>query len=358
VNSTTILQLASASNASTRPAAARPSPPLVEVGSQGKAPVAFRIWGSGANPTDAGEVVFSERSAKALLREQAARGRLYSFDFDHRSLMPDAGPDAGRAAGFHRLEVRDSASGPELWAVDCDWTKEARGGFEADPPHFKYFSPAYNVDPETREAISYVNCALTNSPLTWNIPALASSVRSRAASGALSLARARVRVLHLRSKVIAASAIATNAGDLAEPATPEELITALGVLRNPNARQDDKGKALGILADHFSRIVEAQQVNDNAASMLAAARERLAKVVARSEQAEVASASRQFAGRYRFTPTHDPIVARIEACGRNSLAQNARPVVAASDLGGRAQATALACISVEEIEACGRNSLA
>lgn len=151
--------------------------PLVERSAPGKAPTAFRIWAFGANACDGKTVVFSERSAEMLLAEQAARGRLYSFDFDHRSMMQDVSPNAGKSAGWHALEVREHEGKPELWAAGpCDWTAEARTGLEADPPEWRYFSPCYGTDPKTREVVSYVGCALTNNPLTHGIPALASSI--------------------------------------------------------------------------------------------------------------------------------------------------------------------------------------
>ena len=183
---------------------ARASRPLVERPAPGRAPVAFRIWASGRNLMDDGQtVVFSERSAEALLAEQASRGRLYSFDFDHRSMMPDVSPEAGRAAGWHVLDVRkDENSKPELWASSCDWTAGARAGLEATPPDWRYFSPCYEVDPATREVVSYVGCALTNNPLTHGTPALASAAgdASSAKPGRVGMARARVGVVRLRSR--------------------------------------------------------------------------------------------------------------------------------------------------------------
>lgn len=152
--------------------------PLVERPAPGAAPTAFRIWAYGANELDGKPVVFSERSAEALLAEQTSRGRLYSFDFDHRSILKDVSPEAGKAAGWHALEVREHEGKPELWATECDWTAEARTGLESDPPEWRYFSPCFGADTDTREVISYVNCALTNNPLTHGIPALASAVRS------------------------------------------------------------------------------------------------------------------------------------------------------------------------------------
>lgn len=176
--------------------------PLVERPGPGQAPTAFRVWAAGPNACDGGKVViFSERSAKAVIDEQTARGRLYSFDFDHRSMMPDAPPEAAKASGWHVLEVReDDAGRPELWATRCEWTAEARAGLEADPPEWRYFSPTFEVDDE-REVTSYVNCALTNNPLTHGIPALASAAAvPTTGAGALSLARSRVQVLGLRAR--------------------------------------------------------------------------------------------------------------------------------------------------------------
>lgn len=174
---------------------------LVERPAPGKAPTAFRIWAHGPNECDGKTVVFSDRSADALLAEQLARGRLYSFDFDHRSMMPDVSPEAGKAAGWHVLDVRHHEGHPELWATRCDWTTEARAGLEADPPEWRYFSPCFDVDPKTREVVSHVNCALTNNPLTHGLPALASAaVRPAIDSGRINVARLKVRELVLRSR--------------------------------------------------------------------------------------------------------------------------------------------------------------
>lgn len=174
--------------------------PLVERDAPGRAPTAFRVWAYGENVCDGKLVVFSERSAESLIAEQESRARLYSFDFDHRSLMPDATPEAGKAAGWHSLEVRTFEGRPELWAAACDWTPEARAGLESTPPEWKYFSPAFNADPKTREVLSWTNCALTNNPLTHGLPALASAVAAPVDSGRLAVARLAVRALALRAR--------------------------------------------------------------------------------------------------------------------------------------------------------------
>ncbi|MBX3201802.1 MAG: hypothetical protein KF894_26945 [Labilithrix sp.] len=212
--------------------------PLVERPAPGKAPTAFRIWAFGPNICDGKTVVFSERSAEMLLAEQAARARLYSFDFDHRSMMQDVSPEAGKSAGWHVLELRpDEAGKPELWATQCEWTEVARAGLEAVTPEWRYFSPTYDLDPLTGEVVGYVGCALTNNPLTHGIPALASasgrpssSARPRALAGgpAPTMASARVQIAALNARMVkleAASAIRARAPS--PPPTPSAFDEAL-----------------------------------------------------------------------------------------------------------------------------------
>lgn len=147
--------------------------PYVERPSPGAAPSAFRIWAAGENRSDEGTTSFSPRSAELLLAEQEARGRLYPSDFDHLSLISNRPAESGRASGYHRLEVRQSATGPELWAADIEWCPDVKAGLEEQPPRWKYFSPAFKQD-ENGEVYSYVNFALCINPKTHHLPSLAS----------------------------------------------------------------------------------------------------------------------------------------------------------------------------------------
>lgn len=141
----------------------------VERAEENGPPTAFLIWKDGMNVTDHGPTVFSKRSAKLLLEEQELRGNRYSMDVNHLSLNPDAPIANQRAVGFFSLEVRDGG----LWAVDCEWTDTVVAGLTKKPPEWKYFSPAYDVDKETDEVVSFLNCALTNNPATHHVTALA-----------------------------------------------------------------------------------------------------------------------------------------------------------------------------------------
>ena len=131
-------------------------------------PTAFRIWKAGANPTDHGPTVFSERSAALLLAEQAKRGNRYSIDVDHLSLDKDAPIENHAAVGWFSLAVRKG----ELWAVDVEWVNDTiRDGLTKGS--WKYTSSAYDVN-DAGEVVSFLNLAVTNNPATWGVTALAS----------------------------------------------------------------------------------------------------------------------------------------------------------------------------------------
>jgi hypothetical protein len=142
----------------------------IERAMPGGPPVAFRIWRFGENMTDHGMTLFSERSAALLMAEQAARGNPYSIDIDHMSLDPCAPLANHKAVGRHRLEVRE---GDGLWAVMVELCEMIRSGLACDPPEWLSFSPAYDLDKDTGEVISYINTAITNNPATWNVTQLA-----------------------------------------------------------------------------------------------------------------------------------------------------------------------------------------
>ena len=194
---------------------------LVERDAPGQAPKAFRIWSAGENRCDDESVFFTEKSAELLLQEQAERGRLYSFDFDHLSLSSDRPASSGRAAGWHQLEVRKDAAGQsELWAVNIDWCADAKAGLEAQPPHWRYFSPAFFTNSEG-EIVSYVNCALCINPLTHQLPSLA-NIRGAAAS--------------------------TGVGNMDEKAVK----AALAVLASSESSDEEKKEAAKALAAHYA----------------------------------------------------------------------------------------------------------
>jgi hypothetical protein len=133
-------------------------------------PVAFRMWRAGDNATAKGTHRFTQRSAELLAAEQQRQGRPFSFDVDHMSLSDKAPPDARIAVGWFQVEVRDG----DLWVTSIEWGDLMKAGLRKDPPEWRFFSPAYQVEQETQEIVSLINCAITNNPATFAIPALAS----------------------------------------------------------------------------------------------------------------------------------------------------------------------------------------
>jgi hypothetical protein len=155
------------------------SAPL-ERSAPGKAPSAFLIWPAGEVTTDLGVFRFTERSAQLLLADQASKGLKYPFDLNHWSLDPKAPPASSCAVGWHSIDVRDGA----LWAIDCEWSPEIRQGLEAQPPRWRYYSPVFNANPETREIIKYLGCAIVNTPATHGATDLALAANARNARNA------------------------------------------------------------------------------------------------------------------------------------------------------------------------------
>lgn len=203
--------------------------PLVERPSPGSAPTAFRIWAAGENLSDDGVTLFTSKSAELLLAEQAARGRVYPSDFDHLSLMSDRPAEAGRASGYHVLEVRESATGPELWATQIEWCVDVRAGLEESPPRWKYFSPAFRQD-ESGEVTSYVNFAVCINPKTHNLPSLAGiGSESTGETGTMNKQAMRAFLAKMseaatdESAKMAYATIAAAIGDDEEKKEPEAL---------------------------------------------------------------------------------------------------------------------------------------
>jgi flagellar biosynthesis GTPase FlhF len=227
---------ASAASLATDDGVERPAP--------GKAPTAFRIWKAGENPTDYGVHRFTKESANLLMADQGVRGNLYSIDVDHLSHDPKAPPENHEAMGWHKLATRETSEGPELWAVDVEWTDEVKAGLESKVPKWRYFSPAYAVDKKTGEILSYTNTAITNSPATHRVTALASIQRTIAATRrarAMSDNRLIQQILAAAAskKMTAKECLAALWGDDEEKKTEAMLMVAAAF---PEEEGDDEKK--------------------------------------------------------------------------------------------------------------------
>jgi phage I-like protein len=153
----------------------------LERSAPGKAPTAFLVWPAGEVVTDLGTFRFTARSAVLLLADQASKQLKYPFDLNHWSMDPKAPSSSSCAVGWHAIDVREGA----LWAVDCEWSPEIRQGLERQPPAWRYYSPVFVADPETREITKYLGCALTNTPATHGVTDLAHAASVQRAVAAL-----------------------------------------------------------------------------------------------------------------------------------------------------------------------------
>lgn len=201
---------------------------LVERPAPGAAPTAFRIWAAGENVADDGPIFFTPRSAQLLMSQQTARARLYSIDFDHLSLQKDRPPTAGRASGWHSLAVRNDAMGqPELWAVGVEWCADAKVGLEQDPPLWRFFSPAFDVD-ANGEVVSYTNLALCINPMTHGLPELAAKTADTSARK------------HAMKPAECAAMLAAMADATEDPSKKEAFAMAMAAVNPPAVAADDE----------------------------------------------------------------------------------------------------------------------
>ncbi len=128
-------------------------------------PTEFRLFFKGENYTTKGTFLFDEKSAEKIIDIWQSRGIDLMGDYEHMSLVepPIIAPASTRKFD---IEVRDG----ELWAVHIDWTEKAAGYISAG--EYRYFSAAFDVDPETMQIVRLLNFALTNLPAADKIDPL------------------------------------------------------------------------------------------------------------------------------------------------------------------------------------------
>ncbi|AUX31934.1 MULTISPECIES: phage protease [Sorangium] len=137
----------------------------------GQPPSELRLFRAGQNKTTKGTYVFSERSATAVMAAFKEHGVELPFDYGHAMAVGANLSDDGKAAGWFTLEVR----GGELWAVSIRWTDKAAKEIAAR--EWRYVSPWFEYDPESREITTIINVALTNIPATHEAqPLMAASL--------------------------------------------------------------------------------------------------------------------------------------------------------------------------------------
>lgn len=130
----------------------------------GQAPTELRIFKPGWTETTKGKFLFDEKSASAVLKAFQSYGNRLVFDYDHAMVKGSVRPQDKTAAANFAVEVKLGDEGPELWAVDIQWTANAKAAVEAG--EWLYFSPTFYFDEKSRRVDELVNVALTNLPAT------------------------------------------------------------------------------------------------------------------------------------------------------------------------------------------------
>lgn len=132
----------------------------------GKAPTEFRLFTADLVTTSKGDFVFDKKASTAVLAAWAERGNDLPIDYDHAMVDPTTRPQDRGAAGWFKLELR----GGELWAVDVRWTAEGERAVASG--EWRFTSPAFSYDAESRRISELINVAITNLPATKNMDPL------------------------------------------------------------------------------------------------------------------------------------------------------------------------------------------
>ena len=147
-------------------------------------PKAIRLFAMGENTTTKGVFLFDAEAAKSVLDAFATHGVDLAMDFDHGALAPADGRKRD-VPGYYRPEVR--ADGlyaiPQWTDVGLDAIRPGKDDAGAPTlPEYRYTSPSFSFDPETRRVLRLGPLALTSYPATHHAKPLTLTARDRRGS--------------------------------------------------------------------------------------------------------------------------------------------------------------------------------
>jgi phage I-like protein len=142
----------------------------------GKTPAKeFRIFQYGENETSKGTFLFDEDSAALIMSAYRDQGNDLPVDYEHAMAYEDAAEEPSGdpipAAGYFKLELRDDG----LWATEVEWSASA-AKMLADG-EYKYFSPWFLANKDTKQIVVLKNVALVGRPASKHQTPIAASVR-------------------------------------------------------------------------------------------------------------------------------------------------------------------------------------
>lgn len=139
-------------------------------------PVEFPIFAAGEIDTTKGKFLFDAEAAASVMADLADYGNELPIDYNH-GMAEEKPVDpalSGRAAGWFTPKLRNGA----LYATRIRWTPAAAAAIAAR--EWRYQSPWFLYDKETRRIGGLLNTALTNTPATKNLtPLVASRLSAR-----------------------------------------------------------------------------------------------------------------------------------------------------------------------------------
>lgn len=153
----------------------------IEASVDGEAPEAARLWRAGWNKTDKGDLNFTPRSAKLVMKAFADRANPLVWYYEHEDRIPleerGGAPMKGVcSAPSSVLTIRQDESGqPELWAEQIAWTDEAKRQIRTGER--RQLSPIAAFDSDTREIVEILNVSLCAEGATHHGTLLASAGR-------------------------------------------------------------------------------------------------------------------------------------------------------------------------------------
>lgn len=135
----------------------------IDVGGR-EPPKEIQLFAAGVNQTEKGDFVFDAKAAELVMAAFARKGLdAIPIDYDHGMAVENGDKSA---AGWFKPEVRDGA----LWATDIRWTPRATA--KLTDAEYRFFSPWFSFEEESRRVTRLLNFALTNTPAMDGIDAL------------------------------------------------------------------------------------------------------------------------------------------------------------------------------------------
>lgn len=134
-----------------------------------KPPKEFLLLPYGRMETTKGNFILTHEAAAEVMMKYKEHGADVNIDYEHQALKATEEPQPAPAAGWGKLSLRDDG----IWMTNVKWSDKASTYLTNG--EYRYFSPAFSVDPDTKEISELINVAITNLPATHQQEALVSA---------------------------------------------------------------------------------------------------------------------------------------------------------------------------------------